>query len=87
MKRDAKRNPKLLLIVAFYMLVAQWIDVMWMVQPEFFKDGPSLSVAYLGGTFLLLGVFGICVIRFLSKNDLVALGDPRIEESVFHHHQ
>jgi hypothetical protein len=85
--RDAKRNPRLLAIVGVFMLIAQWIDVLWMVQPEFFADGPRFGWQELGVTLGFLGVFGLCVFRFLAKNNIVAIGDPRLEESVFHHHQ
>jgi hypothetical protein len=85
--RDAKRNPKTLAVVGVFMLIAQWIDVLWMVQPEFFKDGPRVGWQELGMTLGFAGVFGLVVFRFLAKNNVVAIGDPRLEESVFHHHQ
>jgi len=85
--RDAKRNPKILTFVAVFMLIAQWIDVMWMVQPEFFKEGPQFGWQEAGVTLGFLGVFGLFVFRFLAKHNIVAIGDPRLAESVFHHHQ
>jgi hypothetical protein len=85
--REAKRTPSVLVGVGIFMLVAQWIDVFWMVQPEFFKDGPQFGWVELGIPLGFLGVFGLVVIRFLSKNNIVAIGDPRLAESVFHHHQ
>ncbi len=85
--RGAKRSEWRLIAVAIFMMVAQWIDVLWMVQPEFFADGPHLDVFSIGMTLGFLGVFGLCVSRFLSRNNVVAIGDPRLQESVFHHHQ
>jgi hypothetical protein len=85
--REAKRNARMLTCVGIFMLVAQWVDVFWMVQPEFFKDGLHFGWVELGIPFGFLGVFGLIVIRFLSKNNIVAIGDPRLAESVFHHHQ
>lgn len=85
--RESKRNPRVLAITAVFMLVAQWIDVMWMVQPEFFKEGPRFGWVELGVTAGFLGFFGLLVARFLAKNNIVAIGDPRLAESVFHHHQ
>ncbi len=85
--RDAKRNPKILAGVGIFMLFAQWIDILWMVQPEFFKEGPILGLTELGVTLGFLGIFGLCVAKFLAKNNVVAIGDPRLAESVFHHHQ
>jgi hypothetical protein len=85
--RDAKRNPQILCFVGVFMLFAQWIDVLWMVQPEFFKDGPQLGWIEAGITLGFLGVFGLTVSRFLAKYNVVAIGDPRLPEAVFHHHQ
>jgi hypothetical protein len=85
--RAAKRNAKILGVVGVFMLVAQWIDVLWMVQPEFFVEGPRFGWIELGVTLGFLGVFGLCVARFLAKHNIVAIGDPRLEEAVFHHHQ
>lgn len=84
--RDSKRNEKLLLAVAVFMLVAQWIDLMWLVQPQFFADRPHLTWVELGVTLGFIGMFGLAVTRFLSRNSVVAIGDPRLSESV-HHHQ
>ncbi len=85
--RDAKRNPRILAFMGCFMLIAQWIDVLWMVQPEFFADGPRFGWQEIGVTLGFLGVFGLMVSRFLAKHNIVAIGDPRLSESVFHHHQ
>jgi hypothetical protein len=85
--RDSKRNPRILTGVGIFMLFAQWIDVLWMVQPEFFKEGPVVGPLEIGIALGFLGLFGLCVSRFLAKNNIVAVGDPRLKESVFHHHQ
>jgi hypothetical protein len=85
--RDVKRNVKVLAPVAIFMLVANWIDVLWMVQPSFFPEGPRFSWIEIGTTLGFLGIFGLFVARFLAKHNVVAIGDPRLEESVLHHHQ
>lgn len=85
--RGAKRNETRLLSVAWFMLIAQWIDLLWVVQPEFFTDRPYLGLFDLGLTLGFVGMFGFMVTQFLSKNNIVAMGDPRLAESVFHHHQ
>lgn len=87
LSRGAKRNPRVLAITGVFMLIAQWIDVMWMVQPEFFKEGPQFGWIEIGVTLGFVGVFGLLVARFLAKHNIVAIGDPRLVESVFHHHQ
>jgi len=85
--RDAKRSEKMLAIVGVWMMIAQWIDVMWMVQPEFFKDGPQFGIIEIGTTLGFLGLFGFMVSRFFAKHNIVAIGDPMLAKSVFHHHQ
>lgn len=85
--RGAKRSSKMLASVAVFMLVAQWIDVLWMVQPEFFKDGPRIGIIEIGMCLGFGGVFMLLVGRFLAKFNVVAIGDPRLAESVYHHHQ
>lgn len=87
MPRDAKRDQKVLVGVGVFMLIAQWIDMLWIVQPEFYKDGPKIGLIEIGLTLGFLGLFGLAVARFLSKNNVVAMGDPKLAESVFHHHQ
>lgn len=85
--RDAKRNTKILAFVGVFMLLAQWVDVLWMVQPVFSVEGPQFGLPEVGVALGFLGVFGLAVSRFLAKNNVVAIGDPRLAESVYHHHQ
>lgn len=85
--RGTKRCPRVLVSVAIFMLVAQWIDDLWMVQPEFFKNGPQVGWIEIGVTLGFIGLFGMAMSRFLAKNNVVAIGDPKLAESVFHHHQ
>jgi hypothetical protein len=69
------------------MLFAHWVDIYWMVGPEFSKAGPSLGWIEVGTSLGFLGVFGLIVTRFLGKHNVVAIGDPRLAESVYTHHQ
>lgn len=85
--RDAKRNEKVLTFVGVFMLIAHWIDVLWISQPELYKEGPQVGWIEIGTSLGFLGLFGFCVMHFLSKNSVLAAGDPRLKESVFHHHQ
>jgi hypothetical protein len=85
--RDAKRSASNLVRVGAFMMVAQWVDVLWIVQPEFFKDGPKVGWIELGLLAGFAGVFFTLVFRFFAKHNVVAIGDPRLAESVHHHHQ
>lgn len=85
--REAKRDPKRLRFVGIWMLVAQWLDLVWLVQPQFYEQGPRIGLAEMGVFLGFLGAFGLMVSRFLHKNNIVAIGEPKLEQSVHHHHQ
>jgi hypothetical protein len=85
--RDSKRSPTVLAIAGIWMMIAQWIDVMWMVQPHFSPTGPQFGITEIGMTIGFIGIFGFVVSRFLGKYNIVAIGDPNLARSVFHHHQ
>ena len=85
--REAKRSESRLLKVGCWMLFAQWVDLLWIIQPEFFKDGPKVGWIEIGAFVGFAGVFLFMMTRFLSKNTIVAIKDPKIVESVYYHHQ
>lgn len=85
--RGAKRSEKRLLVVGCWMLFAQWIDLIWLIQPEFHKEGAVIGWIEVAPLLAFGGVFGFLVHRFLSNNTVVAIRDPKLEESVFYHHQ
>lgn len=85
--REAKRDEGRLMKVSIWILFAQWIDLIWLIQPEFYKDGPQISWIDVAGFLGFAGLFGLLITRFLSKNNVVAIRDPKIVESVYHHHQ
>jgi hypothetical protein len=84
--RGNKRDPRVLWGVGWFMLVAQWIDILWLVQPEFFTS-PTVGWVELGVLAAFVGAFGLSIFRFLGKHTIVAIGDPKLAESVHHHHQ
>ena len=87
LNRQSKRNHTVLIGIGIFMLVAQWIDVMWMVQPEFYKEAPQFGLTEFGTLIGFVGLFGLAVSRFLAKHPIVAIGDPRLAESINSHIQ
>jgi hypothetical protein len=85
-QRGSKRSEMRLFYVAIFMLVAQWIDNLWLVQPSFFKTGPVFGWVEVVITLGFTGIFGYTVLRFLTRNNVVAIKDPKLAEAVFHHH-
>ncbi len=83
--RPVKRNANFMLFMTLWFLVAQWIDVYWMVFPTFFTE-PVFGWVEVGMFLGFLGLFCLSVGKFLSRVSVVAIKDPRLEECL-HHHQ
>jgi hypothetical protein len=88
MSRHVKRRRPLLMFWAAGVLVVHWVDLFWLIMPELDVDHVTdLSHVHFGIVEILcfLGVGGIFLasyLRFLAKNSLRPLHDPRIDESV-----
>ncbi|MFN7729419.1 MAG: molybdopterin oxidoreductase [Bdellovibrio sp.] len=83
--RAWKRNEKHLLMVCILVLVMQYIDVHWMVYPNFNQNHFTLGVWEIGLLVGFLGIFLLTMMRFFQKHSTVAIKDPRLEEALNHH--
>lgn len=85
LSRRAKRNPAYLGAVCVLILVMQYVDIYWLVYPNFNAEKvifglPEVLIwAGFGGGFVY------SVQRFLTRNSIIPLKDPRIHESLHHH--
>ena len=83
--RAWKRNESHLILVCCLILVMQYLDIYWLVLPNFNENRFGIGfydVALLAG---FIGLFLMTIMRFLQKNSLVAVKDPRIQEALSHH--
>jgi hypothetical protein len=84
LSRDLKRNFRLLSAVAGGVLVMRFVDLYWMVAPDFHKA--HFTVSWMD--FLLpIGLGGIWLAVFLWQLELrplMPLGDPQLEEALEH---
>lgn len=83
--RDAKRNDANLVAVAILVLIMQYVDIYWLVYPNFFEGKPTFGFMEIAVFIGFAGLFLNSVVRFFSKNSLVALKDPRLHEALKHH--
>jgi hypothetical protein len=83
--RAAKRSPNHLIFVSCLLLFMQYIDIHWMVYPNYDSTAYHLSWQELGPFIMLGGLFLYSVTNFLSTNPLIPMRDPRLEEAVHHH--
>jgi hypothetical protein len=75
-----KRNPKRLMRVAVWLLIARVIDIFWIVEPTFRNKGFAL---YWTDFAAFIGVGGIWLYAYLGqlrRRPLLPLQDPRIAE-------
>ena len=91
LSRQIKRNKALLAAAAGWMLLMQVVDLYWLILPNFGAHGegghePHFALAWtdfaalIGVVGAFLAVFGY----FFKKNKVVAINDPRLEESLAH---
>lgn len=83
-----KRTKKWMLAMAVWMLLAHWIDLYWLIFPNFpqFVESPPFGWMEVGIFAGFSGLFIFTVCRKLSQVALVPFRDPWVEEGV-HHHQ
>jgi len=80
--RHVKRRPLLLSIIGVYVAIMCWVDMYWLVIPEF-----SPGVARFGLLDILVylgfaGLYSAVLTWRLGRASLVPEGDPRLKESL-----
>jgi len=83
--RDAKRNDMNLVAVAILVLVMQYVDLYWLVYPNFFDGAPQFGFMEISIFLGFAGLFLVALTGFMSKHSLVAVKDPRLHEALNHH--
>jgi len=88
MSRKIKRNPRTLAFWCVWIIVAEFIDMYWLVQPALAHTRGIEQIRIdLYDITTLVGVGGVlaAIITWgLVKHALVPLKDPRLEESINH---
>ena len=80
--RPAKRKLTLIGVMAGYSLLAVYLDLYWVVMPNYYPDGPALhwlDAATLGAT---LSICGLVFWGRFKNNKLAPVGDLRFEQSL-----
>jgi hypothetical protein len=84
LSRDLKRNFKLLAGIAIYILIIRYVDLYWLVAPDFRKG--ALGVSWMDfAAPIALGGFWLAYFLFqLEKRPLMPLNEPHLEEALEH---
>jgi hypothetical protein len=81
LSRHVKRNTKMLIFWAAWLLVFHWIDLYWLIMPEYDEHihFGLLEVACFIG---IGGLYLATVLRIGLRHNLRPVHDPRLEESL-----
>jgi hypothetical protein len=82
LSRHVKKNKVALACFCVYLLVVHCLELFWLVMPNAGEHGGSLR---LGDLTALLGVFSLFlawVAYLVSRRNIVAIGDPKLKESL-----
>ncbi|MGH1468164.1 MAG: molybdopterin oxidoreductase [Bdellovibrionales bacterium] len=82
--RWAKRTPKYLGTICVVLIGTQFLDLFWLIYPNFDEHHAKFSILDISVLCGFMGIFLFSMFRFLSKNNLVPVGDPRVTESASH---
>ncbi len=82
LSRHVKRNGIALFIAAIWMLFIHYVDIYWLIMPNYKAESASFHVLDLT-TLLTVGGLFIATFGWLTaKSSLVPLKDPRLPESL-----
>ena len=83
--RGLKRNENHLILVSCLILAMQYLDIYWMVYPNFFDGNVTFGIVEIGIFCGFAGLFLWSLMSFFQKFSLVPLKDPRLHEAINHH--
>jgi hypothetical protein len=84
LSRDLKRRPRLLAKVAAAILVMRLVDLLWLVEPMFEREGFPIHWMDLALPMGLVGVWLFLFARTLRSRPLLPLNDPFFKEAFAH---
>jgi hypothetical protein len=86
MNSDYKRIPWFIVMAGIAILVGHYVDVYNMIMPATVGDRWGFGMAEFGAVFFFLGLFLLIVFYALSKESLLAKGNPFVKESEQFHY-
>ena len=84
LSRDLKRNFNLLCGVAIFVLVMRYIDVFWLVTPDYRKGHFGFSWMDFAAPIGIGGIWLAYFLYQLEKRPLMPLADPHLEGALRH---
>jgi hypothetical protein len=82
LSRHAKRNPAALTFWAVWMLTFCWLDVFWLIMPQFDDGAYHLGLIDLAVLVGIGGIFVAFVVRRAAHDSVRVMRDPRLPDSL-----
>ena len=77
-----KRDPRRLIRVAYWLLIARAVDLFWIVEPTYRTNGFALYWTDVAAFFGLGGIWLYLYLGALRKRPLLPLRDPRVAQPI-----
>jgi len=82
LSQPSKMDPAKLKFFSIWILCAHYYDLYFLVMPNHSKSGVALSWYELGFPILLVGLVIILFYQKAKKENLVAIGDPKLKRGI-----
>ena len=82
LSRQVKRQPQLLVKVAVGILIVRFVDLFWLIAPEFHQTGISVSWMDVVLPLTLGSIWLACFIWQLRGRAILPLHDPQFDEAL-----
>ncbi len=82
LSRGAKRNYMILGGISIWILFMHFVDLYWLIMPNFFKSGVALHWLDFACLAAVISVFALAFWFRLRRNALVTVGDMRFEQGL-----
>ena len=87
LSRDLKRNKKKMIWLASWMIFARFVDMFWLIEPNFRDAAGNLHIhnnagilAYITVPVAVVGIWAAYFLTELKARPLVNINDPHLEE-------
>lgn len=80
--RGAKRNLKVIGLMAAWSLICEYIDLYWIVMPVHYPTGPRIHWLDFATLAATISICGFVFWGRFKRNKLVPVGDLRLEQSL-----
>lgn len=81
-RRGAKRNMKVLGFFAVWICLMHYVDMYWLIMPNFFKGGVHIHWMDFAALFTVLSVMGLAFWSRMKNHAIAPIGDLRFRQGL-----